>query len=60
MLRSCLRAVDACSRIPNVETCSIFKNFLDSVVTQPPILPKFKAVREERAEAEGRPAFESP
>lgn len=56
MLRSCLRAVQSCTRIPDTETCSGFKNFMDRVVLQPPIGPKFSAVREERAEAEGKTA----
>ena len=58
MLRSCLRALDACSRIPNVETSTGFKHLMDNVVLQPPIAPKYRAVKEERAEAEGRDAIE--
>ena len=54
MLRSCLRAVQSCTQIPAAETSAGFKNFMDRVVLQPPIAPKFAAVREERAEAEGK------
>ena len=54
MLRSCLRAIDACSRIPNAETSNKFQNLLQNVVLQPPLAPKFQAIRKERADAEGR------
>lgn len=54
MLRSCLRSIDACTRIPNVETSAGFRQFMDRVVLVGPNASKFKAVQDERAEAEGR------
>ena len=53
MVRSCLRAVEAVSRIPNVETCVPFKVFMTSTVLNPPLLPKYTAIKQERAEADG-------
>lgn len=53
MIRSALRAVDAISHIPNVDTCAAFKHLLNNVVLQGALASKYKAVREERAEAEG-------
>ena len=54
MLRSCLRAIDACTRIRDVESSSGFRQLMEQTVTTGPINAKFKAVQEERAEAEGR------
>ena len=54
MLRSCLRAIDACTRINDVDSSSGFRQLMDRVVLVPPIAPKFQAVQEERREAEGR------
>lgn len=54
MLRSCLRAVEACSRIPDVESSTGFRQLMERVVLVPPIAPKYKAVQDERAEAVGR------
>ena len=58
MLRSCLRAIDACTRINDVESSSGFRQLMDRVVLVPPIAPKFQAVQEERTEAEGRSSKE--
>lgn len=57
MIRSALRAVDAITRVPNVDTCAPFKNLLNNTVLQGTLAPKYKAVREERAEAEGATAI---
>lgn len=54
MLRSCLRAIEACARIPDVESSSGFRQLMDRTVLVSPIAPKFKAVQEDRADAEGR------
>ena len=53
MIRSALRAVDAIAHIPNVDACAPFKHLLNNVVLQGALANKYKAVREERAEAEG-------
>lgn len=53
MIRSALRAVDAISRIPNVDACIPFKQLMQNVVLQEPLAKKFRAVRDERAEVEG-------
>ena len=54
MVRSCMRAVEACSRIPNIESCLAFQDLLKKKVLLPPLDVKFKAVAVERAELEGR------
>ena len=53
MIRSCLRAVDAVSRIHNIETSASFKNLMTNTVSRGPLQEKLKIIREERAEAEG-------
>ena len=53
MIRSALRAVDAISRILNVDACIPFKQLMQSGVLQEPLAKKFRAVRDERAEVEG-------
>ena len=53
MIRSALRAVDAISRIPNVDACVPFKQLMQCVVLQDPMASKFRTIRDERAEAEG-------
>ena len=53
MVRSCLRAVESCSRIPNVDLCLPFKQLLTGTVTAGTMAPKYAAVQAERAEAEG-------
>jgi hypothetical protein len=56
MIRSALRAVDAIARIPNVGTCLPFKNFMSNTVLQGDMAVKYRAVKDERAEAEGASA----
>lgn len=53
MIRSALRAVDAISRVSNVDACVPFKQLMQNVVLQDPMASKFRTVRDERAEAEG-------
>ncbi len=56
MIRSALRAVDAITRIPGVDTCPPYKLLMNSVILAGPpntLADKYNAVREERAEAEG-------
>ena len=53
MLRSCLRAIDSCAHIPNVETCTAFRLFMDNTVHQPSLSAKYLAIKKEREEAEG-------
>ena len=53
MIRSALRAVDAISRIPNVDACVPFKQLMQNAVLQDPMASKFRTIRDERAEAEG-------
>lgn len=54
MLKSCLRTIDAISRIDNVGGCVAFKTMMDKVVLAGAMKDKFKSVKQERAEAEGR------
>lgn len=56
MIRSALRAVDAITRIPNVDTCPSFKNLMSNTVLQGDLATKYKVVKDERAEAEGTSA----
>ena len=54
MLRSCLRAVDAVSRIPGTATCAAWRTFLQKeILGPPPMRARYNAVKEERQEAEG-------
>ncbi|BDA42511.1 Cullin-associated NEDD8-dissociated protein 1 [Coccomyxa sp. Obi] len=56
MIRSALRAVDAITRIPGVDTSPPFKLLMNNVILAGPpntLADKYNAVREERAEAEG-------
>lgn len=53
MIRSALRAVDAITRIPSVDSCPPFKVLMNNVILTGPLAEKYKAVRDERAEAEG-------
>lgn len=53
MIRSCLRAVDAVSRIHNIETNAAFKGLMTNTVSKGPLQAKLKTIKEERAEAEG-------
>ena len=59
MVRSCLRAVEAVSRIPNVDTSVPFKTFMSNTVLTGTLQGKFKAIRQERAEADGLDASAS-
>eukprot|EP00192_Tetraselmis_astigmatica_P000226 CAMPEP_0117662728 /NCGR_PEP_ID=MMETSP0804-20121206/8205_1 /TAXON_ID=1074897 /ORGANISM="Tetraselmis astigmatica, Strain CCMP880" /LENGTH=1235 /DNA_ID=CAMNT_0005469641 /DNA_START=95 /DNA_END=3802 /DNA_ORIENTATION=- len=52
MLRSCLRAIDALARIPNVESCTPFITFMTNVVQTGTLAAKYAAVKAERQEAE--------
>lgn len=54
MLRSCLRAVDAISRLPDAEHCPSWKAFMDNLVCAGAMKERFRAIQEERAEAEGQ------
>lgn len=45
MLRSALRAIDALSRMPDVESCQRFQTFLTKTVLVEPMAARFKAVR---------------
>jgi cullin-associated NEDD8-dissociated protein 1 len=48
MLRSALRAIDALSRMPDVETCQRFQTFLTkTVLGDAAMAQRFKAVRSE-------------
>lgn len=53
MLRSCLRAIEAIARIPNVDTCAPFTALMASTVLQGSLQPKYAAIKAERAEADG-------
>ncbi|KAK9803499.1 hypothetical protein WJX73_009717 [Symbiochloris irregularis] len=53
MLRSCLRAIEAVARIPNVDTCAPFTTLMTSTVLQGNLQPKYAAIKAERAEADG-------
>jgi cullin-associated NEDD8-dissociated protein 1 len=59
MIRSCLRAVEAISRIPDAEKCVPFKAFMASVVLAEPMASKYAAIKDERAEAEGLDAMDT-
>ncbi len=60
MIRSCLRAVDAVSRIHNIETNAAFKNLMTNTVSKGTLQSKLKTIREERAEAEGTGIADKP
>ena len=53
MIRSCLRAIEAVSHIPNVNSCAPFKQFMSRTVLTGVMATKYAAIKEERAEAEG-------
>lgn len=54
MLRSCLRACEAVSRIPGVASCEVWRNFMArEVLAPPPMKLRYQQVREERQEADG-------
>ena len=54
MLRSCLRAIEAVSRIPGTSTCEAWRAFLQKeVLGPPPMRARYHNVKEERQEAEG-------
>lgn len=53
MLRSCLRAVEALARLPGVEGCPPFQQFMRRTVLQGPLKDKYAAIERERAEQEG-------
>ncbi len=53
MIRSCLRAVDAVSRIHNIETNAAFRAFMTNTVAKGALQTKLKAIQEERAEGRG-------
>ena len=53
MLKSCLRTIDAISRMDNVGGCAPFQTMMDKVVLAGAMKQKFKDVQKERAEAEG-------
>lgn len=50
MVRSCLRAVDAISCIPETANVAEWKRFMAATVGAGPLKPKFEAVVRERAE----------
>eukprot|EP00741_Cyanophora_paradoxa_P025544 tig00000383_g24650.t1 len=52
VIRSALRAVDALARIPDVETCARFDDFLQHVVKSGKLLEKFTAIRLESEAAD--------
>jgi len=52
MLRSCLRAVDALTQIPAVDSCPGFTTFMNQTVLSGAMAAKYNAVKEERQEAE--------
>ena len=58
MLRSCLRAIDAISRIPDAEGVPAFKGLLTNTVRGGLLAPKFAAVQQERIEAAGAAAMD--
>ena len=53
MVRSCLRAVETCARIPSVDLCLPFKQLMQGTVLTGTMAAKYAAVQAERAEAEG-------
>ncbi|DBB08467.1 hypothetical protein WJX82_000009 [Trebouxia sp. C0006] len=53
MVRSCLRAIEAVNRIPNVNSCAPFKQFMSRTVLTGAMATKYNMIKEERAEAEG-------
>lgn len=53
MIRSCLRAIEAVNRIPNVNSCAPFKQFMTRTVLTGTMAAKYATIKEERAEAEG-------
>ena len=54
MLRSCLRAIEAVSRIPGVATCEAWRSFMQKeVMGPPPMRARYQPVKEERQEADG-------
>lgn len=59
MVRSCLRAIEAISRIPASSSNASFKVFMDRTVCSGNMAAKYAAVREERAEAEGVEAMDT-
>jgi len=59
MLRSCLRAIDAISRIPDADSVAPFKGLLQNTVRGGLLAPKFAAVQQERIEAAGASAMDT-
>lgn len=59
MLRSCLRAIDAISRIPDADSVAPFKSLLQNIVRGGLLAPKFAAVQQERIEAAGASAMDT-
>lgn len=53
MVRSCLRGIEAVNRIPNVNSCAQFKQFMSRTVLTGAMAAKYNMIKEERAEAEG-------
>lgn len=53
MLKSCLRTIDAISRMDNVGGCVPFQTMMDKVVLAGAMKDKFKSVQKERAEGQG-------
>ena len=54
MLRSCLRAIEAISRIPGVDACGPWRAFMQKEVLGPaPMKARYEAVKQERQEADG-------
>lgn len=57
MLRSCLRAVDAIDRLPDAEKSAPWRSYMNNVVLgNPHMQARFKAIQDERVEAEGAAA----
>lgn len=53
MIRSCLRAIEAVNHIPNMNSCTPFKQFMSRTVLAGTMAAKYATIKEERAEAEG-------
>jgi len=52
LLKSCLRAVDALSNLPNAMSVPAFKGFMEGVVGSGEMRERYASVKEERKEAE--------
>ena len=60
MLRCCLRACEAVSRISGVSSCEVWRTFMArEVLAPPPMRLRYQQVREERLEADGGAATDA-